>query len=282
MTTKATGPVSPEALLKAAVSGGKRAADAGAADAATAKAFPAAGTASLRGRLDPRLMGVAGGALALGLICGAGLTAASLPRGGQGEALAEVHAGIDAARTESARIGTEVEQLGRALAALKESQEAARKEIAGRSAGLTERVAKAEQGLSGKIAALGDRFEQAERDQGAKLAALTTQIEKRAAVAVQAPVQQAAAPVVAPTKPEPTQTGSIEPKKAPEKPAVVEAWAVRDIYDGTAILEDRRRRLVEVGPGDSVPGVGRVEGIERRGREWVVVTRQGLITHQAW
>ena len=63
---------------------------------------------------------------------------------------------------------------------------------------------------------------------------------------------------------------------------MVETWAVRDVFDGTAILEDRRRRLVEVGPGDSVPGIGRVEGIERRGREWVVVTRQGLITHQAW
>ncbi|GJD79394.1 hypothetical protein [Methylobacterium gregans] len=277
MTTKATGSASPEALLKAAVSGGRAAP----AEAAPAKATPAAETASPRLRLDPRLLGVAGGALVLGLICGAGLTAASLPRGGQGEALAEVHTGIDAARTESARIATEVEQLGRTFAALKESQEAARKEAAGRSAGLTERVAKAEQGLSGKIAALGDRVEQAERDQSAKLAALTTQIEKRAAAALPAPVQQAAVPV-APAKPEPTQTGSIEPKKAPEKPAVVEAWAVRDVYDGTAILEDRRRRLVEVGPGDSVPGIGRVEGIERRGREWVVVTRQGLITHQAW
>lgn len=275
MTTKATGPASPEALLKAAVSGGRIAA----VESAPAKAAPAPGRTSRR--LDARLLGVAGGALALGLICGAGLTAASLPRGGQGEALAEVHAGIDAARVESARIGTEVEQLGRALVALKESQEAARKEAAGRSAGLTERVAKAEQGLSGKIGALGERVEQAEREQGAKLSALTMQIEKRAAATVPAPVQQAAAPA-APAKPEPTQTGSIEPKKAPEKPAVVEAWAVRDVYDGTAILEDRRRRLVEVGPGDSVPGIGRVEGIERRGREWVVVTRQGVITPQAW
>lgn len=276
MTTKATGPASPEALLKAAVSGGRIAS----AEAAPAKAAPA--PAKTAPRLDGRLMGVAGGALALGLICGAGLTAASLPRGGQGEVLAEVHAGIDATRTESARIGTEVEQLGRVLAALKESQEAARKEAAGRSAGLTERVAKAEQGLTGKISALGERVEQAEREQGAKLAALTTQIEKRAAVVTPpAPVQQATA-TATPAKPEPTQTGSIEPKKAPEKPAVVEAWAVRDVYDGTAILEDRRRRLVEVGPGDSVPGLGRVEGIERRGREWVVVTRQGLITPQAW
>jgi hypothetical protein len=281
MTTKATGPASPEALLKAAVSGGKTApAETALAETASAPIAPA--PAKTAPRLDPRLLGMAGGALALGLICGAGLTAASLPRGGGGEALAEVHAGIDAARAESARIGTEIEQVSRALAALKEGQEAARKEAAGRSAGLAERVAKAEQGLSGKIATLGDRVEQAEREQSAKLAALTTQIEKRAAaVSAPAPVQQAIAPA-APAKPEPTQTGSIETRKGPEKPAVVETWAVRDVYDGTAILEDRRRRLVEVGRGDSVPGIGRVEGIERRGREWVVVTRQGLITPQAW
>ena len=40
--------------------------------------------------------------------------------------------------------------------------------------------------------------------------------------------------------------------------------------------------MVEVSPGDILPGVGRVEGVERHGREWVVVTRQGLVTSQPW
>ena len=69
---------------------------------------------------------------------------------------------------------------------------------------------------------------------------------------------------------------------AAEKTPVIDGWALRDIFEGAAILENRRHHLVEVGPGDIVPGLGRVEAVERRGRDWVVVTRQGLITPQTW
>jgi len=31
-----------------------------------------------------------------------------------------------------------------------------------------------------------------------------------------------------------------------------------------------------------IPGIGRVEAIERRGREWVVVTARGLIATESW
>lgn len=275
MTTKATEPakgdakaektaLSPEALLKAVVTGGK----------------VEAPVLAARRRPDPLLMAVGGGALALGLICGAGLTA-SLSRPERADMLAEVHSGIDAARAETARVATEVERLARAMAAVQDVAEAGRKETATRAASLSERVGKAEQGLSAKVAALSEKIEQAERDAAARVTALAGQIEKQRAAAA----MPAAAPMAAklePAKSDPVQTGSIEPRKGPEKPPVVESWAVRDVFDGVAILEDRRRRLVEVGPGGAVPGVGRVEAIERRGREWVVVTRQGLITPQAW
>ncbi|MEQ4598556.1 MAG: hypothetical protein ABN488_12380, partial [Methylobacteriaceae bacterium] len=154
--------------------------------------------------------------------------------------------------------------------------DAARSEAKTRSATLSERLGRAEQSLAAKIAATGDRLEQAEKDQTARLANLTTQIEKRAA----APTPPVAAPQAAKsTPPEPTENGSLadKPKAAP-----TENWAVREVYDGVAVLEDRKRRLVEVGQGDTVPGLGRVEAIERRGKTWVVVTKQGLITPQAW
>ena len=77
----------------------------------------------------------------------------------------------------------------------------------------------------------------------------------------------------------PVTAGRDQP---PFDASAMDGWAVRDVYDGVAVLEDRRRRLVEVGRGDAVPGIGRVEAIERRGRQWVVVTRQGIITPQAW
>jgi len=40
---------------------------------------------------------------------------------------------------------------------------------------------------------------------------------------------------------------------------------------------ESRRGLREIAPGDSLPGAGRVQAIERRGRQWVVVTSNGVI-----
>jgi hypothetical protein len=35
----------------------------------------------------------------------------------------------------------------------------------------------------------------------------------------------------------------------------------------------------QIGPGDFLPGAGRVERIERHGRGWAVVTNQGYISN---
>ncbi|WP_336485328.1 hypothetical protein [Methylobacterium nigriterrae] len=275
---------SPEALLKAAVSGAR--------EPEKAAAAPASGSGATKRfsvALDARLLGFGGAALGLGLILGGGATALIGPRGDRSaSAFAEVNAGLEANRVESARLNTEIERLGRTLAGLREASEGRRNDAKASSSGVTERLGKLEQALAGKIASLGERFDQAEREQSQRIAALATQVEKRAAapvpapqpVAAAAPPSAAPAPKAEPAKPEPAQTGSIA--EAKPKPSVVENWALRDVYDGTAMLEDRRRRLVEVGPGDTVPGVGRVEAVERRGRQWVVVTRQGVITPQAW
>ncbi len=69
---------------------------------------------------------------------------------------------------------------------------------------------------------------------------------------------------------------------APAKPPVLEQYALRDVFDGAAIIENRSRRLFQVMPGDTLPGAGRVEAIERQGRQWVVVTRQGFVTPKEW
>ena len=273
MTTNIDSPAeaakaSPEALLKAAVSGGKP------------KAAPTAPTAAKAGRrLDGMAMGLAGAALALGTVLGAGTAMLAAPRSeGTGVVLAEINAALEANRLEASRLAIASDRLDKSVAALKEVSEAARSEAKARGGALTEKVGKTETALVAKIAALGERIDQAEKEQTARLAATTAQADKRTVAAATAP-----APVPAPlpaVKAEPVQTGSItEPKP---KPAIIESWAVRDVYDGTAMLEDRRRRLVEVAIGDSIPGVGRVEAVERRGREWVVVTRQGLVTPQPW
>lgn len=57
----------------------------------------------------------------------------------------------------------------------------------------------------------------------------------------------------------------------------VDGWVLREVYNGSALVESRNRRLYEVMPGGVIPGVGRVESIERRGARWVVLTDKGFI-----
>src|SRR5437667_7766272 len=76
----------------------------------------------------------------------------------------------------------------------------------------------------------------------------------------------------------PETTGSIVPA-AGAKPAnsgVVDGWVLRKAYRGAALVEGRYG-IIEIEPGDHLPGVGRVEEIKRQDGRWVVVTPKGLI-----
>ena len=59
---------------------------------------------------------------------------------------------------------------------------------------------------------------------------------------------------------------------------IVSGWAVRDVYRGVAMLQSRIGGLVEVEPGDVLPGLGRIEAIRRQDGRWVVMTSKGMIT----
>ncbi len=262
-------------------------------------------------RIDRRALAIPCACIALGALLGGGVIAMTRSSALSSDAVAALSTTLDAGRTETARLGSDIAQLHHILADLRASTDTARKEAAGRSGALGERFAQFDKNLTAKNAALGERLEQVEREQNARIASLAAQIDRRSAAV---------------TKSEPTQTGSlaearsVEPKAVEpkvteakvteakvteakpvdmkladakladvkpkstggEKSPVIDAWAVREVYDGMAILENRRHRLLEIGPGEILPGFGRVEGVERRGRDWVVVTRQGIVTPQAW
>ena len=64
---------------------------------------------------------------------------------------------------------------------------------------------------------------------------------------------------------------------APEtRPTTIEGWTVVDVRDGKAVLQgpDGIRTAT---PGDTVPGVGRIDSIVRWGSRWIVATANGLI-----
>ncbi|HXW26376.1 MAG TPA: hypothetical protein VEK73_16655 [Xanthobacteraceae bacterium] len=111
-----------------------------------------------------------------------------------------------------------------------------------------------------KIAEALDRVEHARTER--HVTTLAPSPEPTASIPAPAP-----APAAAP----------VDPKAAP-KPAIVEGWTLRRVYGADAALIEGRYGVVEIEPGDLVPGLGRIQEIKRQqdGR-WAVVTPRGLI-----
>jgi len=128
-----------------------------------------------------------------------------------------------------------------------------------------------EQSQSELVAKLGQLAERVER------------LERQAAPASLAPVAQAQpSTATSPAKPvpSPAQQPALSPATGPRQgieATVLKQWRVREVLNGIALLEGPRG-LLGVSRGQVIPGVGRVESIERRGNRWVVATSKGLIT----
>jgi hypothetical protein len=67
------------------------------------------------------------------------------------------------------------------------------------------------------------------------------------------------------------------PAAADPRRAILDGWVLRDLFNGGALIQSPRGGVLEVIPGDNVPGLGRIEGIRREGSRWVVMTSRGLI-----
>jgi hypothetical protein len=80
--------------------------------------------------------------------------------------------------------------------------------------------------------------------------------------------------------PSPEPVGSVPPAidaKATTKNPVVEGWLLRKVYGSDSALVEGRYGIVEIEPGDIVPGLGRIQEIRRQDGRWVVVTSRGLV-----
>jgi hypothetical protein len=71
-------------------------------------------------------------------------------------------------------------------------------------------------------------------------------------------------------------TGGIAPPQPAGSAAKLEGWVLRDVRQGTALLEGRAG-VFEVEQGDVIPGIGRIEAIRKQDGRWVVVTSKGSI-----
>lgn len=102
-----------------------------------------------------------------------------------------------------------------------------------------------------------------------------------AAAAASAPVaatdgSPARATTAAAANPAPAAKPAVA-RAEPARAAQASAYALRDVYDGLALVQGRGGALREVAPGEYLPGMGEVRSIERRGRAWVVLTSRGVI-----
>ncbi|XIA65084.1 hypothetical protein ACFIOY_01030 [Bradyrhizobium sp. TZ2] len=131
-----------------------------------------------------------------------------------------------------------------------------------------------------------DKVEKAQVEPAAKLAKLSEAVDKlRAAQASVAPTAAAAAarevtgsvsqPATAAAAPAPAAAPKPEFARLP----TVEGWVLRDVANGSALIEGRRG-VYEVYAGDPVPGLGRVDAIRKQDGRWVVVTSKGLIVER--
>jgi uncharacterized protein YukE len=169
-----------------------------------------------------------------------------------------------------ARLGGELDALRAELAALRAATGASSRASSSEQARLHEKVdalAAALRDFGVRSSAIEARLERMENQIMTGLAGLAGLTAKPAAAAPAA---------VAPTVPEAAVREPL-PAVKPVRNEPVDGWVVREVYDGAALVEGRNRRLYEVAPGGIVPGVGRVEAIERRGRNWVVLTDKGFI-----
>ena len=157
-------------------------------------------------------------------------------------------------------------------------------EIVALKAGL-EHNSKATTGQLNKASDRLDKVEKAQAEPAAKLAKLSETVDKlRAAQASATTAAAAPAPAKEVTGTIPQQAAAAAAPSAPAAPPkpevarlpTVEGWVLRDVANGSALIESRRG-MYEVYAGDPIPGLGRVDAIRKQDGRWVVVTSKGLI-----
>jgi hypothetical protein len=208
---------------------------------------------------------VAQTAIAL-LLVGAGWSASYMGTLANKDAILRLETETARSQEMLARLSSDIDAMKGGIAAFNEIEHTSSTASASEQTKLSdkvERLAVSLQEPGKKLSALESRFERMESQVMTTLAALNT---------------KTSAPAAPPTPPV-TEAAVREEAAAPKavRSEPVDGWVLREVYNGAALVESRNRRLYEVMPGGLLPGVGKVEAIERRGTRWVVLTDKGFI-----
>lgn len=125
---------------------------------------------------------------------------------------------------------------------------------------------------AGQTAAKLDRFE---KETATRFEQQTARVERLERLA--------ADPIVTSSIDKKAKATTTPPRKSLRTPSPSmpeNSYVLRSVRNGVAVVQTRRG-LIEVGPGDVIPGVGRVQRIARIDGRWVVVMRDGYIDQDA-
>ena len=157
------------------------------------------------------------------------------------------------ASVDSIRANADNARLMQEAKALKVLVEGQRAELASQNAQLAGRLDKIERDTDSKLGRTSERMDRVERQ-----------------LADPTPIGTSAKPVAAKAAP------GLPATKPDVSPAGPSGYLLRGVQDGVALIQSRRG-TIEVEQGDIIPGIGRVQAIERRGGRWTVVTTTGVI-----
>ena len=124
-----------------------------------------------------------------------------------------------------------------------------------------------------------EKVEKAQAEPAAKLARLSEVVEKLRAAPAMAAAPAVSREITGTITPPATAAAAVPlpaPKPEMARLPTVEGWVLRDVENGSALIEGRQG-VYEVYAGDPVPGLGRVDAIRKQDGKWVVVTSKGLI-----
>jgi hypothetical protein len=126
---------------------------------------------------------------------------------------------------------------------------------------------------SAQVAKITDRLDRADKtqtDTAAKVARTTESLDR---------IDHRLNGAAEPTGAVPSASLAPGPGRAPGAygAPILEGWVLRDLFNGGALIQSPRNGVLEVIPGDNVPGLGRIDAIRRQDGRWVVVTSRGLI-----
>jgi hypothetical protein len=175
-----------------------------------------------------------------------------------------------AAPTDPTTFTASFDRVNRELATLKASVDGSAKQANAQIAKVADRMERAEKGQADTTAKLARAAESLDR------------LERRLAAPAAAGDITGSLPTgtlgTLPAGPGDRTAALADPKRAaPAQPTILEGWVLRDVFNGAAMIQTPRNGILEVIPGDTLPGLGRIEGVKRQDGRWVVVTSRGLI-----